>query len=62
MSYDNGKLRCEIGVLTRRRPTHILYELLPGEPLVVQPLLFFLPIFLAAGAFKNMVLLLAIWG
>lgn len=35
------------------RPTHILYEFLPGQPLIVNPMLFMLAIFLAAGAFKK---------
>jgi hypothetical protein len=37
----------------RNRPTHILYESLPGQLLVVQPLLFMIAIFLAFGAFKK---------
>ncbi|KAK4032828.1 hypothetical protein C8A01DRAFT_50461 [Parachaetomium inaequale] len=37
----------------RQRPTHILYEFLPSQPLIVQPLVFMLAIFLARGAFKN---------
>lgn len=36
-----------------RRPTHILYELLPDQPLLVNPILFILSICIAAGAFKN---------
>ncbi|KAK0723569.1 hypothetical protein B0T26DRAFT_642853 [Lasiosphaeria miniovina] len=37
----------------QQRPTHLLYEHLPGQPLVVNPMLFLLAICLAAGAFKN---------
>ncbi|KAI2638877.1 hypothetical protein GGS26DRAFT_543103 [Hypomontagnella submonticulosa] len=36
-----------------QRPTHILYELLPGQPLIINPMLFMLAIFLAVGAFKK---------
>ena len=32
---------------------HILYEFLPDQPLIVNPMLFMLSIFLAAGAFKK---------
>ena len=35
------------------RPTHILYEFLPDQPLLVNPILFILSICIAAGAFKN---------
>ncbi|TLS20592.1 uncharacterized protein PpBr36_11315, partial [Pyricularia pennisetigena] len=33
--------------------THILYEHLPGQPLILSPIVFLLAIFLARGAFKN---------
>ncbi|KAK3939345.1 hypothetical protein QBC46DRAFT_364849 [Diplogelasinospora grovesii] len=36
-----------------QRPTHILYELLRDQPLIVNPVLFMLAVFLAAGAFKK---------
>ncbi|KAK0707790.1 hypothetical protein B0H67DRAFT_495372 [Lasiosphaeris hirsuta] len=37
----------------QQRPTHILYEHVPDQPLIVNPILFMLAIFLAAGAFKK---------
>ncbi|KAK0612550.1 hypothetical protein B0T17DRAFT_499912, partial [Bombardia bombarda] len=36
-----------------QKPTHILYELLPGQPFIINPILFMLAIFLAVGAFKK---------
>uniref|UniRef100_L7J0I7 Uncharacterized protein n=1 Tax=Pyricularia oryzae (strain P131) TaxID=1143193 RepID=L7J0I7_PYRO1 len=36
-----------------QRPTHILYEHLPGQPLILSPIVFLLAIFLARGAFKS---------
>ncbi|KAK3939116.1 hypothetical protein QBC46DRAFT_365016 [Diplogelasinospora grovesii] len=41
------------GLRYKQRPTHILYEFLPDQPLFVNPILFMLAIFLAAGAFKK---------
>lgn len=39
--------------LLKNRPTHILYEHLPGQPLILSPIVFLLAIFLARGAFKS---------
>ncbi|ELQ32919.1 hypothetical protein OOU_Y34scaffold01015g11 [Pyricularia oryzae Y34] len=36
-----------------QRPTHILYEHVPGQPLILNPIVFLLAIFLARGAFKS---------
>lgn len=51
--YKNSHELLNTTEADERRPTHILYEDVPNQLLVVNPMLFMISIFLAAGAVKH---------